>query len=156
MPARIASHSHRHFKTLIVLVFSMTGATFSLFWLANLSPVTPLRARPIQTLNWHSISVHAEKPGDARGFFHFRIDEAGKLYQTSAWKAGQPSANLPGAIHILLSADNGLAKPTTAQTASLSRTISELRRRYSIGESRVHVDRGEEQVETYSASFFGR
>lgn len=156
MPARIAPHPHRHFKTLIVLVLSMTGATFFLFWLANLSPVTPLRARPMQSLNWDSISVRAERPGDTRGFFHFRIDEDGKLYQTSAWKAGQPSANLPGAIHILLSSDSGSDRPTVAQASSLSRTISELRRRYGIGESQVHVDRGEEQIETYSASFFGR
>jgi hypothetical protein len=154
MPARTASTSHRHFKTLIALVLSMTGGTFFLFWLANLSPVIPLRARPNQAANWDRISVRTARPGDDRGFFHFRIDEQGHLFQTSAWKAGQASAGSPGVIHILLSSEGNSDRATTVQTTALSRAIADLCRQYGISENRIVVNRSEASG-SLSASLVG-
>lgn len=145
MRAQIKSDPNRHYKTLIALVLSMTCVTLFLFWLANVTPVTPLRGKVGAAPTWDRISVRAEKePGAERGFFHFRIDEQGRLFQTSAWKGGVPSPVRRGTIHILLSNDNPLNPPTVEQTQTLSRTIKELRTRFKIGVDQVLVDRGEQ------------
>ena len=138
MPAKSASHAHRHYKTLVALVLSMTGGTIFLFWLGNITPVTPLRGKAQSNTVWNRITVRTDTT--ASGFFHFRIDENGSLFQTQAWKIGQHSPRNPGSIEILLTSQD-LARPiAAAQREALSRTLSDLRRQYQIAADRVTAE----------------
>jgi hypothetical protein len=132
IPAR---HQHRHFKTLIVLVLAMTGGTLFLFWLGKLSPATPLRAT-----TWNQILVRAHDSGTDRGFFHFRIDPQGQLYQSEAWQARQRASRGDGAIRIVVTRNSTEPRITQEQTMALSRLVADLSRRFRIASDRVHVD----------------
>jgi hypothetical protein len=138
MAASAARHRHRHYKTLIALVLSMTGGTLFLLWVGRLSPVIPLRGQVPAPQRWSEITVRAENDHNPRGFFHLRIDEAGQLYQSSAWKIGQPDPDHPETILVLLTSVDG-AGISTAQTQTLSRTLADLRREHGISPDHVSV-----------------
>ncbi|MFQ5501829.1 MAG: N-acetylmuramoyl-L-alanine amidase [Phycisphaerae bacterium] len=144
MPAVAARHQHRHLKTLIVLVLSMTGGTYFLFWIAQFSPVTPLRA---SVRNWTKISVRAESDRIPGGFYHYRVDETGRLFQSRAWETGQYERNSPGTIHILLSCGNDRVRVSPEQAKTLSRILSTLRRDYIIPVRNVVVDTNHEYAD---------
>lgn len=149
MAAGKSRHQHRHYKTLIALVVSMTGGTFFLLWVGRLSPVTPLRGQVLATPRWTEIAVRAESDHNPRGFFHLRIDEAGRLFQSSAWKIGQPDPDHPESIHLLLtSAEEGA---TAAQRQTLSRTIADLRQQHGIPSSGVSVISPEPRAQSAGA-----
>lgn len=149
MAAGKSRHQHRHYKTLIALVVSMTGGTFVLLWVGKLSPVTPLRGQVPATPRWSEIAVRADSDHKPRGFFHLRIDEAGQLFQSSAWKIGQPDPDHPETIHLLLtSSSEGV---TTAQKQTLSRTIADLRRQHAIPTNGVSVIRPGPPAQTADA-----
>lgn len=148
MAASKSRHQHRHYKTLIALVLSMTGGTFFLLWVGRLTPVTPLRGQVAAAQRWNEITVRAESDHNPRGFFHLRIDEAGQLFQSSAWKIGQPDPDHPEAIHVLLTSAAGV---TPAQTQTLSRTIADLRRQHGIASERVSVVADESRAQSANA-----
>jgi len=136
---RAKQQQHRHYKTLIVLVASMTAGTLMLYSLAQLSPrVTPLSSRtPGQ---WNRISIRALTSDAPRGFFHFRIDADGRLFQSRAWDAGQYERGTPGTVHVLLTCQRSDRRVTSSQADTLSRIISQLRRELSIESDNVTVD----------------
>ncbi len=148
MAASKSRHQHRHYKTLIALVLSMTGGTFFLLWVGRLSPVTPLLGQVASAQRWNDIAVRAEDDRNPRGFFHLRIDESGMLYQSSAWKNGQPDPDHPETIHVLLTSSGGV---TPAQTQTLSRTIADLCRRHGIASEHVSVLGGDSSTQTADA-----
>lgn len=137
MPVVALRHQHRHFKTLIVLVLAMTGGTILLFWIAQLAPVTPLRA----SINpWSRISVRAQDDLGPRGFYHYRIDASGRLFQSRAWNNGESNPANPGTIHLLLTCPGSERRVTSAQAATLSHILSRLRSEHSISSGNVHVE----------------
>lgn len=140
MSAHSVRHQYRHYRTLIALVLAMTGGTMVLFWLGRFSPVTPLRSTAAMNRPWTQISVRAEDGRGARGFFHYRIDETGRLFQSYAWKAGQPDRATPKTIHVLLSCGTPDAKVTDAQARTLTRVISQIRSEHDIAADRVFVE----------------
>jgi hypothetical protein len=140
MSASAVRHQYRHYRTLIVLVLAMTAAAMLLFWLGRFSPVTPLRSTVASTKHWTQISVRAENSQSDRGFFHYRIDEAGKLFQSYAWKAGQYERSTPKTVHILLCCDEPDAKVSDSQTKTLIRLISQVRTDFDIPADRVFVE----------------
>lgn len=140
MRATTARNQYRHYRTLIALVLAMSAGTSLLFWLARFSPVTPLRSTAQASLQWTQISVRAESEQAPRGFFHYRIDEAGHLYQSYAWKAGQADRGTPKTIHILLTCHDVDARVTEPQARTLSKVISQLRDQYDIAADRVYVE----------------
>jgi hypothetical protein len=133
-------NQHRHYKTLIVLVLAMTVGAFVLFWAARVSPVTPLRGTREASADWTRISVRAEAPAASRGFFHYRIDAAGRLFQSYAWKAGQGERNTPGTIHVLLTCPDERLQISPEQAGTLSQIISKLRHRHAVPADRVRVE----------------
>ncbi len=137
MAAVHARHQHRHFKTLIVLVLAMTGGTFLLFGVARMSPVTPLRA---SAGPWNQIVVRTEGPQSDRGFFHYRIDESGRLFQSYAWKAGQHDRRNPGTIHVLLTCPDNSLQVTGAQARTLSVILGQLQSRFAVSSDAITVD----------------
>lgn len=144
MPAKTVRHQHRHFKTLIVLVLSMTGGTYFLFWVGGLAPVTPLRGSTGLAVDapsaWDRIQVQARPTGDREPFFHFRIDPTGRLLESRAWQAGQGSGRATGTIHILVSCSTTEARLTASQSSALVRLIADLRGRYGIAKDRVVIE----------------
>jgi hypothetical protein len=138
MAAGKSRHQNRHYKTLIALVVSMTGSTFFLLWVGRLSPVTPLRGQVLTTPRWSEIAVRTETDRNPRGFFHLRIDSAGQLYQSSAWKIGQPDPDRPQTIHVLLTSANGDGV-TAAQKQTLAQTLADLRLQHGIPASGIAV-----------------
>ncbi|RIK64257.1 MAG: hypothetical protein DCC65_14670 [Planctomycetota bacterium] len=136
-------HQHRHYKTLILLVLSMTGGTFLLLWLAQFSPVTPLRGRSAGATDWREIEVRAESTAAAAGFYHLRIDANGRLFRSDAWKYQQAHPEQPGVIAVLLSSTHSNGRPTPAQQQTLSRVLAELGQRYSIDAQEVSVRMGD-------------
>ncbi len=135
MPAKTARYQHRHLKTLIVLVVAMTGGTFFLFWIGKLAPVTPLRAKV-----WNQIVVRSVGPTEDRGFFHFRVDQEGRLYQSNAWSNGRRAAPGEGAIYVLVSRASANPGISAAQTRAISVIVSDLTQRYHIPADHVIVD----------------
>lgn len=144
MAAIQARHQHRHFKTLIVLVLAMTGGTFLLFTIAQFSPVTPLRA---SAGPWNQIVVRTEGPQTDRGFFHYRIDDSGRLFQSYAWKAGQHDRSSPGAIHVLLTCTDHKMQVTGAQARTLSVILQQLQQQFAVSSDAISVDAGESLAE---------
>ncbi|MBX3395142.1 MAG: N-acetylmuramoyl-L-alanine amidase [Phycisphaerae bacterium] len=140
MSAHAVRHKYRHYRTLAVLVFAMTGGTMLLFWLGQFAPVTPLRSTAASGRQWSQIAVRAESRAAARGFFHYRIDEAGQLYQSYAWKAGQYEQSSPKTVHILLTCPDAQARVTELQARTLGQLISRLRTDHAIAADRVFVD----------------
>ncbi len=140
MPATASySHHNRHFKTLIALVLAMTGGTLLLFWLGHLSPVTPLRSQAAMPSVWTDITVRAQQTVSPRGFFHYRIDEAGRVFQSYAWKVGQHEKGVPGAVQILLTCPDRNVQLSPSQVAALSHILSDLRSQFAIPTENVHV-----------------
>ncbi len=133
-------NQHRHYKTLIVLVLAMTIGAFVLFWAARLSPVIPLSATREARVDWSRISVRAEALPVTRGFFHYRIDASGRLFESYAWKAGQSERNTPGTIHVLLTCTDESLQVSPEQARTLSQIISKLRQRHSVPADRVRVE----------------
>ena len=142
MAADSTRHHNRHYKTLILLVLSMTGGTFLLLWLAQFSPVTPLRGRTSGPAQWTEISVRAEASPDAGGFYHLRIDGDGRLFRSDAWRYQQPHPDNPSMIQILLSATRPDGRPLPAQQQTLSRVLAQLGRDHKIASERVTVRAG--------------
>jgi hypothetical protein len=135
------SAQHRQFKTLIILVLAMTGGTFLLFGIARITPVThvtPLRAEATPPRTWTQVVVRSAATESDKGFFHWRIDEDGRLYQTDAWdKKSDPSAD--GTIQVLISTDQARGGITSRQSRQLTRLLSDLQSQYGIAKDRVHV-----------------
>lgn len=113
----------------------MTGGTFFLFWIGKLAPVTPLRAKV-----WNQIVVRSVSPTEDRGFFHFRVDREGRLYQSNAWSNGRRASPGEGAIYILVSRASDGPEILPAQTRAISVIVSDLTQRYHIPPDRVSVD----------------
>lgn len=142
MAADSTRHQNRHYKTLILLVLSMTGGTFLLLWLAQFSPVTPLRGRTAGPGTWTEIAVRAESSANAAGFYHLRIDGEGRLFRSDAWRYQSAHPDDPSMIHILLSATRADGRPLPAQQQTLSRVLAQLGRDYKIPSERVVVRPG--------------
>lgn len=140
MSASAVRHQYRHYRTLIVLVLAMTAGTVLLFWLARFSPVTPLRSTASSGRTWSQISVRAECVASSHGFFHYRIDENGRLFQSHAWQVGQAERSSPKTVQILLTCADRDAKISSAQTRMLSRLISQLCQEHGIPADRVFVE----------------
>jgi len=120
----------------------MTLGTFFLFWLGRLSPVTPLRSRTAYQPQWQSISIRTQPSHAVRGFYHLRIDEAGRLFQSDAWQGAKHQRDAIGAIQVLLTCDDPARRITAAQTTTLTRTIADLRDRHRIPGEAVHIETG--------------
>ena len=140
MPAGAISHQHRHFKTLIVLVLAMTSGTVLLFWVAQIAPITPLRGKTAATAAWTQIAVRAQPAEVSHGFYHYRIDATGRLFQSRAWLEGRHDRSTPGAVHVLLTCPDRSLRVSAAQGETLSRIIAELRGKHTIPEARVSVE----------------
>ena len=139
MAAASTRHQHRHFKTLIMLVLAMTGGAVSLFYLAQASPVTPLSGRSASPSSWNAIAIRTASSDEDRGFYHFRIDESGRVFQSGAWQRSRSHPDTPGAVHILVTTDRPGQRVSPAQAATLSRTLNDLQSRLAIPDSRVVV-----------------
>ncbi|HPF39633.1 MAG TPA: N-acetylmuramoyl-L-alanine amidase [Phycisphaerae bacterium] len=131
---RTKPQQNRHYKTLIVLVCSMTIGTFVLYGMAQISPAIPLQSRA--ATHWNSISIRKVVQDAPRGFFHFRIDHEGRIFQSRAWDAGQFDRSNPGAIQVLLTCDRDDLVPSYGQYESLELFISRLCKTYSIDSER--------------------
>lgn len=145
MANRAKQHQHRHFKTLILLVISMTVGTFFLFWVDKVTPAH--RRQTLQSLSagsvgsWRDIAIRQSASQIQAGFFHFRIDESGRLYRrTKIWDAGPRDPRANGTIQIVLT--RGPSGPaSSAQQLTLRRLLDDLGRRHNIPVSRIQPDR---------------
>lgn len=142
MKARANRHQHRHFKTLILLVVSMTAGTFFLFWVDKITPANRrqvLRGRSAKnTASWSDITVRQERSAADAGFFHLQIDDSGRVFRkTDAWAAGPDDARSKGAIHVILTRRDPRVAPAQTQQNALRRVIQRLRSRFRIAESRI-------------------
>ncbi len=140
MPATASHSQHRHYRTLITLVVSMTGGTLLLYWMAQLSPVTPLRSRAGGGRAWSQISVRALPDHLPTGFYHYRIDASGRLFESQAWEAGRSGRNAPGTVHVLLSCRDAALRVTPPQTRTLTRILGYLRETHVIGLDQIYVE----------------
>lgn len=140
MPQDSARHQHRHFKTLILLVISTTGGTFFLFWADQLAPTQ--RPQTLQGLAatapspWNGINVRTESRANP-GFFHFRIDPSGRLFQSSAWRTKLQAPGSEGVIHVVLSRPRPDRPPSKSQAEMLARIVDRLQRQYRIPGNRI-------------------
>lgn len=132
-----ARHQHRHLKTLILLVVSMTGGTIFLYWVGKLAPVTPLRAKTAAA--WNQIVIRPVSPRADQGFYHLRIDQHGRVEESSAWAAQRHARDNEGAIHIVVACAKPDSRVTTAQSKALTKTISNLRKTYAIPAEKVRL-----------------
>ncbi len=140
MAQKRTNKQHRHYKTLIVLVFSMTAGTFFLYGLAMISPAAiPLQSR--SAYHWNRIVIRATTADAPRGFFHFRIDDEGRIFESRAWDAGRPIApSDPSTIHVLLTCEHGDLQVSPVQYDKLTLFISRLRKKYSIVSENVAME----------------
>jgi hypothetical protein len=149
MHAHSARHRHRHFKTLILLVVSMTAGAFFLFWLGQMTPVTPLRGKPRAEGRWDWISVRTVSPrGDQKAPFHLRIDEAGRLYQTSAWKTRTAAPGQVGTIQVVLNVTGAESGINPVQERALAKLIGDLRKQFGIAGDCVRLEAGSARAES--------
>jgi hypothetical protein len=139
MSASSAAHKNRHYKTLIVLVLSMTMGTLFLFWLGKFTPVTPLRASTGRA--WHQISVRSVVQGESDGFYHLKVNGDGQVVPSSASERGQanPLGN-PDTIQIVLRTSGPDSELSVAQTKALSKLIANLCKKHSIAANQVFAD----------------
>lgn len=143
MPAANARHQHRQYKTLITLVVAMTGGTFFLYGIGKLTPVvpvTPLRAEARTATTWTGIDVRTHVLGTARGFYHYRIDERGRLSPSNAWVDRLDPSGV-GTIQVLITSPSEDGGVTEAQTKQLSSLVSSLRSEYQIPRDRILTKR---------------
>lgn len=142
MQAQSVSNKNRHFKTLILLVVSMTFGAFFLFWLGQMTPVTPLSARAKSAATFKDIAVRTGMAESRdKSFFHLRIDEEGRLFQTTAWKAKAHDPRRLGTIQIVLTVSEQDEGITTAQEKCLAKLLSDLRNEFAIANSNIRLDR---------------
>jgi len=152
MQAHAALHKHRHLKTLILLVISMTVGAFFLFWLGQMTPVTPLRGKSKVAASWNQISVRTSSAQAVdTGFFHLRIDEFGRLFQTNAWRAHTADPRKVGTIQVVLSLADTNAGISKTQERALARLIKDLRREFAISAEEIRLDRGPALVSTFDS-----
>lgn len=135
---RTKQQQNRHYKTLMVLVCSMTVGTFVLYGMARLSPAIPLQSR--SAARWNRILIRVTASDAPRGFFHFRIDDEGRIFQSRAWDARQSQRNSPGAIKVLLTSDRPDLVPTAEQYRKLELFISRLRKSFDIPGENVAME----------------
>jgi hypothetical protein len=142
MAKALARHQHREWKTLIVLVIAMAAMTCVLWVVASWSPITPLRGRSGGGLRpWTKISVcKTAAPVGNDNFYHFRIDETGRLYQSSAWNEGRCQQAHAGSVRIVLSHSDKRDIVTRSQQQTLSRTIARLCDAYGISADAIEVE----------------
>ena len=136
--AKPQRNQHRHYKTLIALVFCMTTGTFLLYGVATISPVTPLRSHAPR--NWNRINIRAVPPGEQRGFYHYRINEDGRTFKSNAWTYQQVERGTPTTIQIILTTGRNDLRVTGDQANSLAILIANLRSEHQIAEANVDVD----------------
>jgi len=132
---------HRHYKTLIVLIVAMTGGTLFLYKIGQLAPVTPLRSSTAAVESWRQIGIRIQSPTEVPGFYHWRVDERGNLYRSSAWRQGQQDPLAPGVIQILLTTSAADRRVVEPQTSSLAHLLADLRGRYGIAENQIIASR---------------
>ena len=139
MAAATCKHKHRHFKTLILLVVSMTGGAFLLFWVDQNTPTH--RPRTLRGLvpssGWTDVAVRTVPAAGEHGFFHFRIAADGQSYQSSAWTQGRRDPASESTIHVVLTKADGANRVSDAQQSALRALVEQLRRRYQISPDHV-------------------
>ena len=139
MASQSIKHSNRHFKTLILLVVSMTAGAFLLFWIDKHTPTH--RPRTLRGLTaskpWTDVAIRSAASAQGVGLFHFRIDADGNWYQSSAWKNGLRDPANEGTIHILLTRDGG-GSPE-AQQLALRRLVDQIQREHRIDTDHIHA-----------------
>lgn len=116
----------------------MTGGTFFLFWIGKLAPATPLRAKVAS--GWDQISIRAQEPRSEPGFYHFRIDPSGTLYESTAWSNQWHARGNEGTIQVVISCRLPGLRLTADQSNALSQIVSNIRQRYDIPADRVRVE----------------
>lgn len=134
MAAAPCKHKHRHFKTLILLVVSMTGGAFLLFWVDKNTPTHRPRTLRGMVANhaWTDVAVRAVGAGEDHGFFHFRIAPDGQWYQSNAWTERRRDPKAESTIHVVLSRPVGSSRVSDAQQSALRQLVEQLRREYKI------------------------
>jgi len=139
MAAAPCKHKHRHFKTLILLVVSMTSGAFLLFWVDQHTPTH--RPRTLRGMvpnsGWTDVAVRTVSAADAHGFFHFRIAADGQWYQSSAWTQGRRDPKAESTIHVVLTKAAGASRVSDAQQSALRLLVEQLRRQYQIAPDHV-------------------
>ncbi|MBI5764040.1 MAG: N-acetylmuramoyl-L-alanine amidase [Planctomycetes bacterium] len=142
MQAQSVANKNRHFKTLILLVVSMTVGAFFLFWLGQMTPVTPLSARAKSAAPFKEIAVRTGMAETRdKSFFHLRIDEEGRLFQTTAWKAKAHDPRRLGTIQIVLTVSEQDEGISAAQQKCLARLLADLRKDFAIASSNIRLDK---------------
>jgi hypothetical protein len=141
MAAPSVRNQHRHFKTLILLVVSMTVGTVFLYWIDEVSPSH--RKSAFQRLAaasaspWNSIDVRTENADDGNGF-HFHIDPSGRLFRSRLWSPDEATANSNGVIQILVTpGPRSRGEISRTQQDTLARLIDQLSREYRIPPERI-------------------
>ncbi len=144
MQANSVANKNRHFKTLILLVVSMTFGAFFLFWLGQMTPVTPLTARAKTSATFKDIAVRTTL-AEARdkSFFHLRIDEQGRLFQTTAWKAKAHDPRRLGTIEVVLTLPDRDEGITAVQEKSLAKLLADLRKDFAIPTDNIRLDKSQ-------------
>jgi len=141
MASQSIKHSNRHFKTLILLVVSMTAGAFLLFWIDKHTPTH--RPRTLRGLTaskpWTDVAIRSAASAQGVGLFHFRIDADGNWYQSSAWKNGLRDPASEGTIHILLTRDGGRSGSAQSQQLGLRRLVDQLQREHRIDSEHVRA-----------------
>ena len=139
MAAAPCKHKHRHLKTLILLVVSMTGGAFLLFWVDQNTPTH--RPRTLRGLvpssGWTDVAVRTVPAAGEHGFFHFRIASDGQWYQSSAWTQGQRDPKAQSTIHVVLTKPAGASRVSDAQQSALRKLVEQLRRQYQIAPDHI-------------------
>jgi hypothetical protein len=113
-----------------------------LFWIDYLAPTHRPRSLLGMTAvsgAWNSVAVRTQDARDEAGFFHFRIDEAGQLYQSNHWKSGFQHPASEGVIHVVVSVSDPAAPINASQNSVLAQVITQLCRDHRIPQERVQV-----------------
>ncbi len=139
MAAATCKHKHRHFKTLILLVVSMTGGAFLLFWVDQNTPThRPRTLRGlVPTTGWTDVAVRTVSAAENHGFFHFRIASDGQWYQSNAWAQGRRDEKSTSTIHVVLTKPGDTGRVSTAQQSALRQLVDQLRRQYQIAPDHI-------------------
>lgn len=138
MAAASCKHKNRHFKTLILLVVSMTGGAFLLFWVDQNTPThRPRTLRGLVPSGWTDVAVRTVPAAGDHGFFHFRIASDGQWYQSSAWTQGRRDPNAASTIHVVLTKPGDNGRVNEVQQTALRQLVDQLRRQYHIAPDHV-------------------
>lgn len=142
MSARAARNQNRHFKTLILLVVSMTLSTSILFWVDQLAPArspSALRSLTPKARPWRTVAIRQQSEDRPAGFFHVRIDARGRCFQTSAWKYAQPAPDGSDTLHVVLSGVRPGGACTPMQSQSLRKLLGQLHQDFALGSDAVRL-----------------